>query len=151
MNVEEKLSSLNIVLSEPVPPIAQYVPIKQVGNLLFVSGQAAIRQGELAFKGRLGENISIEEGYQAARIAGINILSILKKYLGSLDRVKSVVKINGYVACTDQFSEQPQVINGVSDLMTEVFEERGRHARSAIGQNALPLGTPVEVEGIFEI
>ena len=103
------------------------------------------------YKGRLGENVSIEEGYQAARIAGINILSILKYYLGSLNKIKSVVKINGYVACTDHFSDQPQVINGVSDLMTEVFEDKGRHARSAIGQNALPLGTPVEVEGIFEI
>lgn len=151
MNAEQKLSNMGIVIPTPVLPIAQYVPVKQAGNFLFVSGQAAIQDGALMYKGRLGENITIEEGYQAARIAAINILAALKEYLGSLDKVKSVVKVNGFVACCDDFSEQPKVINGASDLLAEVFEPNGKHARSAVGLNALPLGTPVEVEAIFEI
>lgn len=151
MGAETVLNKMGITLPQPVPPIGQYVPLKQVGNLLFISGQAAITNGELKYKGKLGVSLSVEEGYEAARTAAINILAILKSYLGSLDRVKSVVKINGYVACADNFFSHPQVINGASDLFARVFAPNGVHARSAVGQNSLPQNTPVEVEGIFEI
>lgn len=152
MGAEKNLEKMGIEMQQPVAPVANYIPVKRVGNILYVSGQASFRDGTLVYEGRLGEELDISQGYEAARIAALNILAILRAHLGSLDKVKSVVKLNGYVASAPGFYDQPMVMNGASDLIAEVFgEEIGRHARTAIGQNCLPFNTPVEVEAIVEI
>jgi len=151
MSAEKKLRELQIILPKSIPPAANYIPIKRVGNLLYISGQAAFKDGKLVHAGKLGEEVTVEEGYYAARIAAINILSILKEYLGDLDQVKNVVKVNGYIASAPDFYMQPKVLNGASDLLADVFTGCGNHARTAIGQVVLPFNTPVEVEAIFEV
>ncbi len=151
MSAEEKLRKLGIVLPVPPAPVAAYVPVVQTGNLAFVSGQGPIRDGKAAYTGRLGAEISLEQGQEAARLAVLNCLAQLKAHLGSLDRVRRIVKVLGFVAGTDQFDRQPYVINGGSQLLEQVFGEAGRHARSAIGTNSLPFGIPVEIELIAEV
>jgi enamine deaminase RidA (YjgF/YER057c/UK114 family) len=131
--------------------VAAYVPVVQTGNLAFVSGQGPVREGKPVFVGRLGAEISLEQGQEAARLAMLNCLAQLKAHLGSLDRVRRIVKVLGFVAGTDQFDQQPYVINGGSQLLEQVFGEAGRHARSAIGTNKLPFGIPVEIELIAEV
>jgi enamine deaminase RidA (YjgF/YER057c/UK114 family) len=150
-DVEERLDSLGIVLETPSPPVANYVNVVQTGNLLFLAGKGPKDESGNNIIGRLGEDMSILDGYQAARRIGIAQLSVLKSHLGDLNRVKRVVKVLGMVKCTDDFTQQPQVVNGFSDLMVEVFGENGKHARAAVGMSALPGGICAEIEMIVEI
>lgn len=151
MNIEKKLAELGIELPESPAPIANYVGCKKCGSQVFVSGQGPIINGRQLFTGKVGREVTQEEGYRAARACGINLLAQLKRFLGDLDQVKQVVHIKGYVASADDFTNQPAVINGCSDLLVEVFGENGRHSRCALGMNVLPTDIPVEVEMIVEI
>jgi enamine deaminase RidA (YjgF/YER057c/UK114 family) len=151
MSIEARLTELGINLPAPPAPAAAYVPVVQTGNLVFVSGQGPVSEGKPVFVGRLGRELDVAQGQAAARLAALNCLAQLKSYLGSLDRVQRVVKLLGFVACTDDFDQQPFVINGASELLEQVFGEKGRHARSAIGTNQLPFSIPVEIELIAEV
>jgi enamine deaminase RidA (YjgF/YER057c/UK114 family) len=148
---EAKLKELGIVLAAPGAPIANYVNAVQTGNLLFLAGKGPLPQDGKEVVGRLGKDMTIEQGYQAARSTAIAHLAVLKKELGDLKRVKRIVKVLGMVNSDPAFTQQPAVINGYSDLMVAVFGERGKHARSAVGMNTLPGGIPVEVEVVVEI
>ncbi len=133
-------------------PVANYVPVVRTGNLVFVSGQVTVWNGEFRFVGKLGRDFAIEQGQQAARLCGLNIIAQLKAALdGDLDRVRRCVKLVVFVNSVDDFKDQPKVANGVSDLMVDVFGEAGRHARSAVGVNVLPLDLAVEAEAVFEV
>lgn len=149
--IEQRLKELGIELKPAPAPKFSYIPCVRTGNLLYLSGQVARANGELLFTGKLGREVSIEQGKLAARQTIINSLAVLKDYLGDLDRVVQVVKMLGFVNSAPGFVEHPVVINGASDLLIEVFGEKGRHARSAIGTSELPYETPVEVELIVEI
>ena len=151
MNAEQKLSAMGIELPEASAPKAMYIPVKQVGNLLFVSGQIPLRNGQLAYTGKLGKELSLAEGEEAARICIINMLSALKSYLNDLDKIKNVVKLQAFVSCVPGFDKQHILINAASQMLYDVFGECGRHTRTAIGTNQLPLDAPVEIEAIFEI
>ena len=149
---EQRLEELGIALPEAARPLAAYVPTVRSGGMVYVSGQVPMVDGKVAFTGRLGPNgLSLEDGVQAARTCAINVLAALKAELGQLSRVRRVVKLTGFVASEPDFVDQPRVINGASELFIEVFGELGRHARSAVGMAALPLGVPVEVEAIVEV
>jgi enamine deaminase RidA (YjgF/YER057c/UK114 family) len=148
MRVEQRLQDLGIELPEPVAPLANYVRWVQTGNLLFISGTGP---GDETQRGKLGGTMSIDEGYAAARDVALQIIATAKTALGDLDRVKRVVKVLGMVNCTPDFAQQPQVINGCSDLLVEVFGDSGRHSRSAVGFVALPGQIPVEIECTMEI
>lgn len=145
MSIESKLAELGINLPDAPAPAANYVPYVISGNLLFVSGQIS------ALKGRLGDDVSVEAGAEAARGCGLSLLAQAKAALGSLDRVARVVKLGGFVNSTADFTDQPEVVNGCSNLMVEVFGDKGRHARAAVSAPALPRGVAVEIEAIFEI
>lgn len=149
--IEKRLAELNIVLENAPRPIAEYVPAKTVGNLVYTSGFDCRVNGVLLHEGKLGSDLTIEQGYEAARQVMINALTVLKEHIGDLDRVKQVVKLLAFVNSADGFVEQPYVINGASELLVQVFGEKGRHSRSAIGTNELPFNTPVEIEMIVEI
>ena len=150
--IETRLAELGIELPEAAAPVANYVPYVVSGNLVFVSGQITLLNGEFKYVGSLGRDFSIDEGYQAARLCGLNLIAQVREACGGdLDRVKRVVKLSGFVACTPDFSDPPKVVNGASDLMVEVFADAGRHARAAVGVASLPAGVAAEVEGIFEI
>ncbi len=151
--IDARLTELGIDLPVAAAPAANYVPFTKSGNLVFISGQITMWNGELQYVGRLGENFDVDAGYQAARICGLNLLTQLKSACdGDLDRVQNVVKLGGFVSSTSDFFDQPKVINGTSDLMVEVFGQAiGSHARFAVGAPALPLGIAVEVDGVFEI
>jgi len=151
MKIEERLKELHIELPEAPQPLAAYVPCKKSGNLVFVSGQGPSLNGKETPLGKVGSDLTVEEGIQAARSCGLNLLAQLKKFLGDLDCVKSIVHIKGFVASADTFYAQPKVVNGVSELMVEVFGEAGKHTRCALGANALPGNIPVEVELIAEV
>ncbi len=148
---EQNLQKLGIALPEASAPVASYVNMVRTGNLLFMSGKGPQRADDSYITGKLGKDLSIEQGYEAARLACIAHLAVLKTELGELNKIKRVVKVLGLVNCIDEFTEQPKVINGYSDLMVAVFGDKGRHARSAIGTNALPMNIAVEVEVIVEI
>jgi enamine deaminase RidA (YjgF/YER057c/UK114 family) len=150
MNIDAKLAELGIILPAPAAPVAAYVPVVVAGGLAHVSGQLPFVGGVLV-KGRLGESITIEEGYAAARACGLMILAQLKTKIGTLDRVAQVVKLGGFVNSTAEFIEQPKVVNGASELMAQVFGDVGVHARSAVGVPTLPLGVAVEVDAIFAL
>jgi len=150
-DVEKKLDSLNIVLTTPKAPVANYVHVVQTGKLLFLAGKGPKDKTGKNIVGRLGDDMTVEEGYQAARQIGVAQLSVLKDHLGDLNKVKRVVKVLGMVKCTDEFTQQPNVVNGFSDLMVEVFGDRGKHARAAVGMSALPGGICAEIEMIVEI
>lgn len=149
--IDKRLEELGIVLGEAPKPAAEYVPAKTVNNLVYTSGNDCRKDGELIFKGKIGNDLSVEEGYIASRQVMVNLLSVLKAEIGDLDRVKQVVKLLAFVNSADGFVEQPYVINGASELLFEVFGDKGRHARSAISSNELPFDTPVEIEMIVEI
>jgi len=151
MIAEEKIKELGIKLPESAPPRAMYVPVKRVGNLLFVSGQLPMREDGTILKGKLGQERDIEFGQEAARLCAVSILAALKAELGDLDLVKNIVKLQVFVNCETGFDFPHLVANGASELLYEVFGEPGRHARSAIGTNQLPLNTTVEVEAIVEV
>jgi len=150
-DAEAKLKEKGIVLAAPSAPIATYVNAVRVGNLLFLSGKGPTKPDGSNITGKVGKDLTIEQGYEAARLTAINHLAVLKAELGSLNKVKRIVKVLGMVNCTDDFKDQPKVINGYSDLMVEIFDDKGKHARSAVGMNALPLGIAVEVEVIVEV
>lgn len=151
MTIEKRLRTLNITLPEPPEPAANYLTTKWVGNLIYTSGQDARKNGDLMYLGKLGKNLSVEEGHESAQQTILNCLGTLKAELGSLDRIKQFIKLTGYVNSTDDFIEQPQVINGASDLLVKIFGKRGQHVRSAISTNSLPFGISVEIELIAEI
>jgi len=150
--VEKKLASLGITLPTPASPIANYVPFTRSGNLLIVSGQICFgADGKLVAKGRLGDGVSIEDGQKAARACAVNLLAQVKATLGDLDRVARVLRLGGFINSAPGFTEGPKVMNGASDLMVEVFGDKGRHARSTVGVAALPADAAAEVEGFFEV
>ncbi|ANS74694.1 hypothetical protein AWM70_08910 [Paenibacillus yonginensis] len=149
--IEDRINQLGITLEKVPTPVATYVPVKTAGNLVYTSGNDCRVGGVLKYTGKLGRDLTIEQGYDASRQVMINILSALKEHLGELDRIKQVVKMLAFVNSADGFVEQPFVINGASDLLVEVFGDKGRHARSAISANELPFDTPVEIELIVEI
>lgn len=150
--IEKKLEALGIVLDAGPDPMANYVSVQKAGNIWFFSGAGPFKNGKPAVFGRLGENMSTEEGYQAARLAGINLLAILKRELGgNWDKLEQIVKLQGFVSSTPDYYEQPLVINGTSDLLVEALGERGRHARTAVGTNVLPFRIPLEVEMIVKV
>ena len=147
-----RLAAADLDLPEPMQPVANYVPFVVVARHLFVAGQGPVEDGKIVCAGRLGAEVSLEEGYDAARLTGMNVLAQVSAALdGDFDRVVRVVKLGGFVNCTPDFVDHPKVINGASDLMVEVFGDAGRHARFAVGSTSLPFRTAVEVDGIFEI
>lgn len=148
---EEKLQAAGYTLSVVSPPVANYVNVVRTGNLLFLAGKGPTQADGKYVTGKLGKDLTIEQGYAAARLTALAQLSVLKDYLGNLSRVKRVVKVLGLVNCTDDFIDQPKVINGFSDMMVLVFGDKGKHARSAIGAVSLPFGMAVEVELIVEL
>jgi enamine deaminase RidA (YjgF/YER057c/UK114 family) len=151
MNIEHKLKELGVTLSEAPKPIGSYVPCVQTGNLFFLSGILPLREGKLIRTGRVGEAVSLQEAEEDAKQIVINALSIIKSNLGSLDKVKRCIKLNGYVASAPDFTEQPKVLNAASDLLFQIFGEAGKHARAAVGVYALPLNSPLEIDFIFEV
>jgi enamine deaminase RidA (YjgF/YER057c/UK114 family) len=146
MSAEKRIRELKLDLATPSSPVANYVNAVRTGNLLFLSGK-----GPRGAKGKVGRDLSVEQAYQAARAVGIDLLAVMRAELGSLDKVRRVVKVLGMVNAEPEFGDQPKVINGCSDLFVEVFGERGKHARSAVGMGSLPGGIPVEIECIVEV
>jgi len=154
MEVEKKLAELGLTLPPSPSPVANYVPAVRSGNLLFVSGHgpAYVKDGKIEYiRGKLGRELTVEEGYQAAKHVMLNILQSIKGVVGDLDKVRRVVKVLGFVNCTEDFPDQPKVINGASDLLVALYGERGRHARSAVGMQQLPFGIAVEIEMVVEV
>lgn len=150
--IDAQLEKLGISIPEAAAPAANYIPYTVSGNLVFISGQVPFVDGKIAFQGKVGEDFTVEEAADCARVCGLNILAQLKAACGGdLDRVTRCVKLGGFVNCVDGFGQQPAVINGASDLMVEVFGDQGRHARFAVGTNALPLNVAVEIDAVFEI
>ncbi len=151
-NIENKLKSLNIKLPEPKAPVGAYVATKIVGKLLFISGQISIDENTKLITGKIGKDLNLEEGYKAAERCGLSIVAHVKNACeGNLERVKSCIKLTGYVNSTDDFKDQPKIINGASDIIAKIFESKGDHTRAAVSVNSLPLGVAVEVDAIFEL
>lgn len=149
--IETRLAEIGIELPNPSTPAANYVPFVQVGDLVYISGQISMDTNGLV-TGKLGDGFALEDAYAAARLCGINLIAQVREACdGDLDRLVRVIKLNGFVNATQDFTDHPKVINGASDLMVEVFGDQGRHARAAVGSSSLPLGVAVEVEGIFQI
>jgi len=149
---ETRLAELGITLPAAAAPAGNYVPYVVTGNLVFLSGQLPSRDGVMQFKGHLGKDVSVEEGYQAARLCAINLIAQIKAAAGGdLTRVKRVVRLGGFVAATADFTDHPKVMNGASDLLAEIFGDAGRHARAAVGSPSLPLGVSVELDAIVEL
>ena len=151
MSAEENLKKLNINLPKAPDPVGAYVASKIVGNLVFISGQLPLNSEGKLIKGKVGKELNLEQGQEAAKLCALNLLAQLKKISGSLDKVKGCVKITGYVNSIDSFVDQPKIINGASDLISKTFGDKGKHTRAAVSANSLPLGAAVEVEGIFEV
>ena len=152
MSFEEKIKELKIVLPEAKAPVGSYIATKKVGKLLFISGQISINSNGELIKGKIGKDLSLEDGYNAAKNCGLSIISQVKKACdGDLSKVKSCVKLTGYVNSTNEFIEQPKVINGASDMIASIFGDAGMHTRAAVSTNSLPLGVSVEVDAIFEL
>lgn len=151
MNIEKKITELGINLPEAAAPAAMYVPVKRTGNLLFVSGQIPVKDGQMQFTGKAGKDKTLEEAQQAARLCAINIVAAVKANIGDLDKVKDIVKITVFVASETGFDKQHLVANGASQLLFDIFGEAGRHTRSAVAVNQLPLDATVEVEAIIEV
>ena len=150
--IEDKLKKLNINLPEPKAPVGAYVATKIVGNLLFISGQVSIDKSTKLIIGKIGKDLSLEEGYEAAKRCGLSIVAHVKNACGgNLDKIKSCIKLTGYFNSTDDFKDQPKIINGASDIIAKIFDEKGEHTRAAVSVNSLPLGVAVEVDAIFEI
>lgn len=150
-DINGRIRELGIDIPELPKPKYSYVPGVPVGNLIYVSGQTPTKEGKLSYRGKLGQDVDLETGYKAARLAAINCIAEMKIVLGDLNRVKRLVQLSGYVASAEGFTRQPAVVNGASELMLEIWGEKGKHARKAIGVNELPDGAPVEIELIAEI
>ena len=151
MSIDQRLAELGITLPQPAAPVAAYVPAVEIGGLLHISGQISFAEDDSLILGRLGDGLDLAAGQAAARRCGIMLLAQLRNALGSLDRVERIVKLGVFVASTGDFTDQPKVANGASELMQDVFGEAGRHARSAVGVPVLPLGVAVEVDAVVQI
>ena len=151
MSTEENLKKLNIILPKAPDPVGAYVASKIVGNLVFISGQLPLNSEGKLIKGKVGKELNLEQWQEAAKFCALNLLAQLKKKCGSLDKVKGCVKITGYVNSIDSFVDQPKIINGASDLISQILGDKGKHTRAAVSVNSLPLGAAVEIEGIFEV
>ena len=151
MTPEEKLHGLGLKLPVLIAPVANYVPFRLAGNMLYISGQGPRRPDGGLVTGKVGRDVTIEQAYEAARLTGLQLLAVAKSALGELSRVEAVVKLFGMVNAVPEFGEQPKVINGCSDLLVEVFGDTGRHARSAVGMGSLPHGMSVEIEAVFMV
>ncbi len=150
MRIEQELRKLGFALPTP-QPVAAYVPAVRSGDLIFTAGQGPTVDGKPKFTGKVGRELTEEQGYQAAQLCVVNCLACVKSLIGDLDRVEQVVKLLGFVACVDGFTRQPWVVNGASELLIRLYGDRGKHARSAIGTNQLPLDIPVEVEMVVRV
>jgi enamine deaminase RidA (YjgF/YER057c/UK114 family) len=148
---EERLKEKGIILTAPGAPVANYVNVVRVGNLLFLSGKGPTKSDGTNITGKVGKDLTIDQGYEAAKFCAINHIAVLKTEMGDLSKVKRIVKVLGMVNCTDDFKDQPKVINGYSDFMVAIFGDKGKHARSAVGMNSLPFDIAVEVEVIVEM
>ena len=149
---EENIKNLGLNIPDLPKALANYAPYKVVGKTMYISGQAPLHKGELIYKGKVGSDISIEDGKEAAKLCVINIIAALKTGLeGDWDKLDSFVKLTGFVNCQDNFTDQPKIINGASDMLVEIFGDQGRHARVAVGSNALPLGIAVEIDAIVQL
>jgi enamine deaminase RidA (YjgF/YER057c/UK114 family) len=151
MSYEAKLKELGLELPPAPKPVATYIPAVRAGDLLFLSGVLPMRDGRLAFSGKLGRDLTVEQGMEAAKVAVLNALAIAKQELGTLDRIARIVKVVGHVASSEGFTDQPQVLNGASDLLVTIFGEAGRHARVAVGAAELPRRAAVEIELILSV
>jgi len=149
--IEARLKDLKIELPKAAAPVANYVPAVQVGNILFVSGQVTFWNGELKYVGKVGKEVSLEDGRAAARLCALNVLAQAQAQLGSLDRVKRVAMVQGFVNAVPEFTDHPKVVNGASDLFVEVFGDAGKHARFAVGAGSLPVNVAVEVAAVLEV
>jgi enamine deaminase RidA (YjgF/YER057c/UK114 family) len=149
---DENIKNLGLNIPDLPKALANYVPYKIIGKTIYISGQAPVQNGELIYKGKVGSDISIEDGIEAAKLCVINIIAALKTGLeGDWDKLDSFVKLTGFVNCQDNFTDQPKIINGASDMLVEIFGDQGRHARVAVGSNALPLGIAVEIDAIVQL
>jgi len=149
---EENIKKLGLIIPQLAVPVANYVPFKIIDNMMYISGQAPVKEGELIYKGKVGTDISIEEGIEGAKLCCVNIIAALNKGIdGDWDRLENFVKVVGYVNCKEDFVDQPKIINGASDLLVNIFEDKGRHTRVAVGSNALPLGIAVEIDAIIKL
>ena len=149
---EENIKNLGLKIPELPKALANYVPYKIVGKTMYISGQAPVRNGEMIYKGKVGSDITIEEGIEAAKLCVINIIAAVKTGLeGDWNKLDSFVKLTGFVNCQDSFTDQPKIINGASDMLVEIFGDQGRHTRVAVGSNALPLGISVEIDAIIQL
>ena len=152
MSIEDNLKKINVSLPEPKAPVGAYVATKITGKLLFISGQISIDKNNYLIKGKIGKELSLDQGYDAAKRCALSLISHAKKACnGDLEKIKSCIKLTGYVNSSDDFIDQPKVINGASDMIAKILGQKGEHARAAISVNSLPLGVAVEVDGIFEL
>ncbi len=151
MKPEENIKKFNIILPKAPDPVGSYVASKIVGNLVFISGQVSFNSDGVLTKGKIGLELNLEQGQEAAKLCAINILAQLKKKCGSLDKVKGCIKLTGYVNSSESFIDQPKIINGASNLISNIFGDKGKHTRAAVSVNSLPLGAAVEVDGIFQL
>jgi len=152
MSIEEKLKKENIILPEPKDPVGAYVATKIIGKFLYISGQISVDEKGNLIKGKIGKDLNVDQGYEAAKRCGLALISQVKKACNNdLSKIKSCLKITGYVNSIDEFIDQPKVINGASDIISKILEDKGKHTRAAISSNSLPLGVAVEVDAIFEI
>lgn len=149
--IEEKIKELGFDLPQVARPLAAYIPAKQVGNLIMTSGQVPVVNGEIKYKGKIDQDLSEEDGQKAAQICALNCLAAIKDIVGDLDKINEVVKLTVFVASSPDYTSQPKVANGASELVTKIFGEKGKHARSAVGVTALPLGAAVEIEMIVSL
>lgn len=151
MEIEKKMRGLGLELPEVPKPVASYVPAVRSGNYVYTSGQVPFAKGELMYRGKLGGDLTIEQGYECARVTALNCLAAVKSVTDDLDRVKQIVRVTGFINSAPGFTDQPKVLNGASDLLVEIFGERGKHSRLAIGTSELPLGAPLEIDMVVEI
>jgi enamine deaminase RidA (YjgF/YER057c/UK114 family) len=151
MSPEERLKELNIYLPDAPSPLGSYVPCVQSGDLIFVSGMLPLKDGKLLYTGRVGDKVSKEDAQNASRQAVINALAVIRSFSGSLDKIVQCVKLNGYVSSAEGFYDQPSVINAASELLFEIFGDKGKHSRAAVGVYTLPMNSPVEIDFIFEL
>ena len=152
MTISDRIKKLDLILPEAKPPVGSYVATKIMGNLLFISGQISIDENGKLIKGKVGKDLSVDDGYNAAKRCGLSIVAQAKEACdGDLSKIKSCVKLTGFVNSTDDFTDQPKVINGASDIIASIFDKAGMHTRAAVSVNSLPLGVAVEVDAIFEL
>jgi enamine deaminase RidA (YjgF/YER057c/UK114 family) len=151
MKIEDKLKEMGISVPEAIKPIAEYIPAKKVDNLVYCSGQGPVKDGKFIYIGRVDEEVSLDDGYEAARICAINCLAAIKSVIGSLDKIEEIINLRGFVSSSLDFYRQPEVINGASELIVKIFGEKGKHTRCALGTSVLPGNIPVELEMVVKV